>query len=194
MKRSELSAPVALFTALAVLCMPLAADAQTPPVCQTSGPQIDNRDGYFVNLEEGPVAPLALTANGGELWAVNIPDASVTVFGTAIPTSLTVLANVKVALGPVAIAARPATTPEEMWVVCQSSNSVVIVDRASRRVLDSIRLKSEPSGIVFNPTGTKAWISLSASNQVVEINAATRTVATNLVFGTPFPSATSTLV
>src|SRR5262249_49417695 len=90
-----------------VLWMPFAADAQTPPVCQTTGPQIDNRDGYFVNLEEGPVAPPAFTANGSELWAVNLPDASVTVFSTAVPTSLTALATVKVALGPVAIAAGP---------------------------------------------------------------------------------------
>ncbi|HZF08763.1 MAG TPA: hypothetical protein VFE33_08245 [Thermoanaerobaculia bacterium] len=194
MKRSGLSAPMALFTALAVLWMPLAAEAQTPPVCQTTGPRVDNRDGYFVNLEEGPVAPLALTAGGAELWAVNLPDASVTVFSTAVPTNLTVLANVKVALGPVAVASRPSAVPEEMWVVCQSSNSVVIVDRASRRVLDSIRLKSEPSGIVFNSTGSKAWISLSASNQIAEINTATRTVATNLDFGTPFPSPTSAVV
>ncbi len=195
MKRSRLRASVALCTALAILWVPLALDAQTTPlVCQTSGPQLDNRDGYLVNLEEGPVSPLALTADKSELWAVNIPDASVSVFGLITPTSLGLKATVKVALGPVAIAVRPAFTPEEIWVVCQSSNSVVIIDRASRRVVDSIRLKDEPSGIVFNASGTKAWISLSASNKIAEINATPRTVAINLDFSTPFPSATSPVV
>ncbi|HYU30587.1 MAG TPA: hypothetical protein VEW48_00360 [Thermoanaerobaculia bacterium] len=196
MWHSLLRAPVALLTAVVILWVPLSLEAQQPLVCQTTpATQTDNRDGYFVNLEEGPVVPLALLSDRKEVWAVNVSDASLTVFSAANPYSLVPRATIKVALGPVSVVVRPPLTgPGEVWVVCQSSNAVVIVDRASRRILDSIRLTQEPSGLVFNAAGTKAWVSLAASNQVVEIDATTRAVAATLPFSTPFPDPTSPLV
>ena len=198
MSRSRFRAPVALLTALSILWVPAALNAQVlpqPALCQTpDATQVDNRDGYLVHSEEGPVYPLALTADRRELWAVNIPDASVVVLSTVNPTSLTQKGVVKVGLGPVSVVPRPVASPEEIWVVCQSSNSVVIIDRAKRRVLDSIRLLHEPAGLVFDATGSKAWVSLATTNQVVEINAATRTVTATLDFSTPFPTAGSALV
>lgn len=150
----------------------------------------DDRDGYFVNLEEGPVRPVTLTADTREVWAVNLPDASVAVFSALNPLNLVKLGEVKVGLGPVAIVERPAVAGNgEMWVVCQSSNAVVIVDRTTRRILDSIRLPGEPVGLAFDPSGLHAWVTLSAADQVVEINAVTRKVANTLEFGAPFPGA-----
>lgn len=198
MSRPRFRAPVALLTALSVLWVPVALDALAlpqPATCQTPDAiQVDNRDGYFVHSEEGPVYPLALTADRRELWAVNIPDASVSVLSTVNPTSLTLKGIVKVGLGPVSVVPRPVASPEEIWVVCQSSNSVVIIDRAKRRVLDSIRLLHEPAGLVFDATGSKAWVSLATANKVVEINAATRAVTATLDFSTPFPTTGSPLV
>ncbi len=181
MRLPALQKHTSLALVLLVLAAPL-AQAQSPG-CVLPSPLFDNRDGYFVNFEEAPVHPLELVAGGSELWAVNIPDASVVIYNAANPASLVQVATVKVGLGPVAIRQRPGTN--EMWVVCQSSNSVFIVDRITRRVIDSIRLPHEPAGLVFDAAGSKAWVTLSASNQVAEVAAATRAVDAILEFATP---------
>jgi DNA-binding beta-propeller fold protein YncE len=187
---------VALVTALALLFAPIASSQDQN--CPTR-PPIDNRDGYFVNFEEAPVHPMELSADGSELWVVNIPDASVVVYDVAAPTQLVPEAVVKVGLGPVTVRLRPASEEEgheaEMWVVCQSSNAVFIIDPATKRVVETIRLVnplassgSEPAGLVFNAAGTKAWVTLSAIDQVLEIDTASRTVTKTLEFDTPFPA------
>ncbi len=143
-------------------------------------PFIDNRDGYLVNLEEGPVHPLEL--DGNELWAINLPDSRVTVFNTG---TFTLTHEIAVALGPVSIRHRPGTN--EMWIACQSSNTVVIVDTFRKRIVDAITVNHEPTDTHFTPDGSRAFVSLSASNQVAEIDSAARTVTSVREFATRFP-------
>jgi hypothetical protein len=190
--------PTALALAALTLVAPFggAGRAQTGSCPNPTAPEMDLRDGYFVNLEEGPVHPLELTADGRELWAVNIPDASVVVFDATVPTLLKQKALVKVGLGPVSVRRRPVASgpTKEMWVVCQSSNAVFILDAATKRLIDSIRLAHEPAGLVFDAAGARAWVTLGASNQVAEVNAATRTVTSTLDFATHFPDPTSAAI
>ncbi len=187
-------------TALALAALTLFAPAggvgrAQPGSCPNpTAPEMDLRDGYFVNLEEGPVHPLELSADGKELWAVNIPDASVVVFDATIPTQLKQKAVVKVGLGPVTVRRRPGDANSEMWVVCQSSNAVFVIDSVTKRLKDSIRLTHEPAGLVFDKTGARAWVTLGATNQVAEVNAATRTLTTTLEFATTFPDPTSAAI
>lgn len=183
---------VATLLALSMVASPTLA--QIVPVCPpTNGPGVDNRDGYLVLFEEQAVHPMEMSSNGTELWTLNVPDARVSVFDATNPTGPggpALLAEIGVGLGPVTIRRRPAQPlgNPEMWVVCQSSNSVFVIDETTRRVTASIRVTHEPADLVFDPTGATAWVSVGATNQVVEINAATRQVANTIEFESVLPT------
>lgn len=100
----------------------------------------------FVNFESGQVRPLALSADGQKLFAVNTPDNKLEIFSTV--AALTPIASVPVGLEPVAIAEDPNGF---VWVVNHLSDSVSVVDVASSppRVVQTLWVGDEPRDIVF---------------------------------------------
>ncbi len=105
----------------------------------------------FVTFESGQVRPLALSADGKRLYAVNTPDGRLEIF-TVTATSLIHTASVPVGMEPVAVAERDAS---EVWVVNHLSDSVSIVDvsAAQPRVTGTLLVGDEPRDIVFAGTG-----------------------------------------
>lgn len=193
---AALLAPVLLAWPPSPLAAQVATNPQQPvlePVCPLphDAPPVDNSDGYFVNLEEPPIHPMEMTADGKELWVVNIPDARVSAFDLADPQRPALVAEVAVCLGPVSVRERPAPAvtdpPAEIWVACHSSNAVFVVDRRTKLVIDAITVEHEPAGLVFNAAGSRAYVTAAASNQVHEIDAATRVVTSTLEFASPYP-------
>lgn len=185
---------VALFLVV-WLAGPMAVPAQ-PVLCGVApnlpNPPVENRDGYFVNLEEGPVRPLALGSDGNTLWALNLPDARAVVYDITTRFSPQPIGEVGVGLGPVAIVLRPAQgeEPREMWVACQSSNAVFVIDEATRRVKDSVRLKGEPTGLAFDAAGQFAYVTLAATNQIAKITASAPHSTNPITSGFEFQSET----
>ncbi|MFL6289599.1 MAG: hypothetical protein ACJ759_01765 [Thermoanaerobaculia bacterium] len=147
---------------------------------------MDNREGPLPLFEEAPIHPLEL--DGDELWAANIPGASVSVFGLADPLRPRLGAEIPVGLGPVTVRRRPGASGE-VWVVCQSSNSVFILDARNRRVVDTVRVAAEPSGLVFDPAGETAYVTLSATSRIARVEASTRRVLAPLEFASELPGA-----
>src|SRR5262245_17772992 len=90
-----------LASCVALLIVSLAA---LPLSAQTPGTR--NRDGRFVNLEEAPIHPMEFSSNGLQLWALNMPDARVSVFGIDPQLGLQLLQEIPVGLGPVTIRKR----------------------------------------------------------------------------------------
>ena len=99
-----------------------------------------------VNYETGQVRPLAISADGQRLFAVNTPDSRLEIF--AIGNSLTPLASVTVGLDPVAVAEDP---QGRVWVVNHLSDSVSVVDVTASppRVVQTLWVGDEPRDIVF---------------------------------------------
>jgi len=158
-------------------------------VAQTAG--TDNRDGSYVNFEEAPIHPVELVESEGELWVANVAAGTVSVF--SVP-GLALQDEIPVGMGPVTVRRRPDSG--EMWVACASSGALFVVDRATRQVIDSfmpgapvsgVEIPLEPAGLIFSPAGDKAYCTLSMADQIVEIDAATRTVARRIEFSTRFP-------
>lgn len=179
-------------------CTALAAGSgpDGEPPCHTPAepPPIDNREGWMVLFEEAPVHPMELVDGGRELWVANIPGASVAVFDASDPFRLRLAGEIPVGLGPVTVRRRPpppggGAGGREIWVVCQSSNSVFILDARTRRVVDTVRLAGEPSGLVFDAAGETAWVTLSATAEIARVEAASRRVLPPLAFATPLPGA-----
>jgi MYXO-CTERM domain-containing protein len=116
----------------------------------------------FIEFESGPVRPLALSPDGTHLFALDIPDGRLEIFNVAAG-GLTLAGEVQVGLEPVAVAAR---TDGEVWVVNHLSDSVSIVDVATRRVTRTLLVGDEPRDLVFAGTDrTHAFITTAHRGQ-----------------------------
>src|ERR1035441_1261586 len=124
-----------LFLALlGVLSSRMTTRAQAPPP-------------VFANFEEAQTNPVRLSADGTLLFAVNTPNASLSVFDVTTPASPSLLAQIPVGLGPVSVNPR---TDDEVWVVNQVSNSISVVSPVAGSwanggiVTNTISVKLEP--------------------------------------------------
>jgi YVTN family beta-propeller protein len=117
----------------------------------------------FVNFESGQVRPLALSAAGDRLYAVNTPDNRLEVFSVA-GGGLTHLESVPVGLEPVAVAVRNAG---EVWVVNHLSDSISIVDVAASpaRVVRTLLTCDEPRDILFAGAAGRAFVTTARRGQ-----------------------------
>jgi DNA-binding beta-propeller fold protein YncE len=115
-------------------------------------------------FESGQVRPLALSADGKRLYAVDTPDARLEIFAVGA-RSLTPLASVPVGLEPVAVAVRD---DGEVWVVNHLSDSISIVDVASTppRVRRTLLVGDEPRDLVFaGPARGRAFVTAAHRGQ-----------------------------
>ncbi len=130
----------------------------------------------YVNFEGKQTRPLCLSPDGTRLFAVNTPDARLSVFDVSHPLSPFLIAEIPVGVEPVSVNARD---NDEVWVVNEVSDSVSIVSVANRIVVDTLYVKDEPADVVF--AGGKAFVSKSRNNQIAVFDLANRTLLTNLV-------------
>ncbi len=133
----------------------------------------------FVNFESSQCRPIAVSADGQRLFALNTPDNRLAVFSLARPSAPVLLYEIPVGLEPVSVRPR---TPDEIWVVNWLSDSVSIVSLQRRMIVDTLYVKDEPYDVVF--TGKHAFISVAASRAVRVFDLQTRRqVASLSVFG-----------
>ena len=121
--------------------------AGTPPTGNIlPGPRPTVGPQPFVNFESGQVRPLALSADGSKLFAVNTPDNRLEIF--SVGASLTQIDSVPVGLEPIAVAEDPSG---RVWVVNHLSDSVSVVDVSASpaRVMQTLWAGDEPRDIVF---------------------------------------------
>ena len=118
----------------------------------------------FVTFETGPVRPLARSADGNRLYAVNLPDSQLEIFSIS-DVGLVKTGSVQVGLEPCAVAVAP---NGEVWVVNHLSDSVSIVDVGASppRVVQTLLVGDEPRDIVFAGSGgSHAFITTARRGQ-----------------------------
>ncbi|MBW2292659.1 MAG: hypothetical protein JRG94_10160, partial [Deltaproteobacteria bacterium] len=118
----------------------------------------------YVLFETGPVRPLALSADGAQLFAVNIPDNRLEIFDVT-EAGLIAVASVPVGLEPCSVAIAP---DGSVWVLNHMSDSVSIVDvnASPPQVIRTLLVGDEPRDIVFAGTGgTRAFITTAHRGQ-----------------------------
>ncbi len=126
--------------------------------------------GSFVNFETGQVRPLALSPDGGRLFAINTPDNRLEIFSPSA-SGLSHSGSIPVGLEPIAVAAR---NDGEVWVVNHLSDSVSIVDLTATppRVKRTLLTCDEPRDIVFaGPGGNRAFITTARRGQNCPVEA-----------------------
>src|SRR3954471_16476932 len=88
----------------------------------------------YVNFEGKQTSPIRLSANQTRLFAVNTPDARLSVFDVSHPDSPFLLHEIAVGVEPVSVAPR---TADEVWVVNEVSDSISVVSISARMVVDT---------------------------------------------------------
>jgi YVTN family beta-propeller protein len=131
-----------------------------------AGPR-ESRAEDFANFESAHVHPLALSADGRELYAVNTPDGRLAIFRVAEDGSLAFDTDLPVGVDPVSLAVRDG----RIWVVNHISDSISVVDAASRRIVDTLRVGDEPTDVVF--ANGRAFVSLAGGRDQVKVFDAT---------------------
>ncbi len=124
-------------------------------------PQSDNPYTLFESLQ---VRPLALSADGKTLYAVNTPDNRLEIFKVT-GQKLKLTASIEVGLEPVAVAIR---AEGEVWVVNHLSDSISIVKGCDEtaRVVRTLLVGDEPRDIVFAGTAhDRAFITTAHRGQ-----------------------------
>lgn len=116
----------------------------------------------YVNWESPHVAPLALSADGNQLYAVNTPDNRLEVFdlsgGEPRP-----LASIPVGLEPVSV--RPFSS-SVVWIVNHISDSISVVNLATLNVSDTIDVGDDPADVVFAGSPRRAFVTGTRENVV----------------------------
>src|SRR5579862_6930059 len=150
------------------LCVSLVSvTAQVPP-------------NQFVNFEGAQTNPVRISADGSRLFAVNTPNASVSVFDLTEPFSPRLMAEIPVGVEPVSVNINPNVPGnDEAWVVNQESNSISVVSVSKGIVTDTLYAKAEPSDLVFAGNGL-AFVSIARSNLVNVYNATTHALVKSI--------------
>jgi YVTN family beta-propeller protein len=130
----------------------------------------------YVNFESKQTSPVRLSADDTRLYAVNTPDARLSVFDVSQPSNPRLIAEIPAGLEPVSV--NPRTT-DEVWVVNEVSDSVSIISVSKRMVTDTIYVKDEPADVVF--AGGKAFVSAARRNLIAVFDATTHNLITNIV-------------
>src|SRR6185503_7607332 len=113
-------------------------------------------------------SPVRLSPDGSRLFAVNTPDARLSVFDLSQSSGPALIAEILVGIEPVSVNPR---TNDEVWVVNQVSDSISIVSVSRGIVTDTINVKDEPVDVVF--AGNKAFVTASRSNAICVFDATT---------------------
>src|SRR5215216_7006265 len=107
----------------------------------------------YVNFEGSQTSPVRLSPDGSRLFAVNTPDARLSVFDLSQSSGPALIAEIPVGIEPVSVNPR---TNDEVWVVNQVSDSISVVSVSQGIVTDTIYVKDEPADVVF--VSNKAFV------------------------------------
>ncbi|HEX5220648.1 MAG TPA: YncE family protein [Verrucomicrobiae bacterium] len=133
----------------------------------------------YVNFEGKQTRPICLSPDGTRLFAVNTPDARLSVFDVSHPLNPFLIAEIPVGIEPVSV---NALNNDEVWVVNEVSDSVSVVSVPNRLVVDTLYVKDEPADVVF--ADGKAFVSASRNNRVSVFDVTSRVLLTNIaLFG-----------
>ncbi|HKG21396.1 MAG TPA: hypothetical protein VKC34_05815, partial [Blastocatellia bacterium] len=88
---------------------------------KTASTQTATPPASYVNFEGSQTSPVRISQDGTRLFAVNTPDARLTVFDLLQAAGPSLIAEIPVGIEPVSVNAR---TNDEAWVVNQVSDSI----------------------------------------------------------------------
>ncbi len=108
-------------------------------------------------------------AEGNRVWVVNQDNDTASVFNAVTHAKI---AEIAVGAAPRSVAIAP---NGRIWVTNKQSSSISMIDPTSLAVVQTLPLPraSQPYGIVFDPTGSAAFVACAATGALLKLNPAT---------------------
>jgi YVTN family beta-propeller protein len=108
-------------------------------------------------------------AAGNRVWVVNQDNDTASVFNAATNAKI---AEVAVGVAPRSVAIAP---NGRIWVTNRTGASISIIDQTSLAVVQTVPLPraSQPYGIVFDPTGSAAFVACAATGALLKLDPVT---------------------
>jgi DNA-binding beta-propeller fold protein YncE len=137
-----------------------------------------------VTTRPTPVAPTAsspiiLDTARGRIWCVNPDHGSVSALALATKS---LLFEIRTGVNPQTLAL---AKDGSVWVANRGSGTVSILSGADGAVLKTLALPygSRPHGLVFNPAGTAAYVSLDGSGRLLRLDPISRALVGEVALG-----------
>lgn len=136
-----------------------------PPVLADPAVPRDNVEGGWINFETGPLHAIEVDPEWGLLYAGNQPGARFSVF---VPEPLDAASRPPFSwrIGPGVVNVRKRVGTFEVWLVDRVAGAVMVVDLLARTVVRTIRVGAEPHGLAFSPSGDRAWVTCTGTDEV----------------------------
>lgn len=114
------------------------------------------------------------------LWTVNPDNNTVTSFNTVLHTKITEIA---VGKHPRSVAKK--ISDGTIWVVNKDSATISIIDPDQQRVIQEVILPraSQPYGLIFSPADHFAYVTLQATNKLIQIDSNSKKITKTLNVG-----------
>ena len=129
-------------------------------------PSLSAQNLPYVNWENHPVHPLDKSPDGNILAVAHTADNRVQFYDVSGDRPRPI-GHVNAGVDPVSVRFR---NNNELWVVNHISDSISIIDVASRRVRATLLTRDEPYDVVFAGNPTRAFVSCSQANLVQVFN------------------------
>ena len=127
----------------------------------------------FVNFESPQAHSIVISQSGGQLFAVNTPGNSLTIFSIEEQSNPEMILEIPVGLEPVSVAER---SVGEVWVVNHLSDSVSVIDLKQGVVVETIQVGDRPGDIAFADDGRVAFVTSMTERSVYSIDTVKRDV------------------
>ncbi len=123
---------------------------------------VDPPDGVLARSS----SPLALRADGEQLFVVNTDSGSVSV----VDTTALVKSTERV------VCARPRTAAlsgdeERIWITCQGDNRLLALDTGTLEVSDELEIGYEPYGVLVDPASDRVFVTNQGADELVVVDA-----------------------
>ncbi|MCB9838636.1 MAG: hypothetical protein H6813_04790 [Phycisphaeraceae bacterium] len=154
--------------------------------------------GWYVNFESPPIDAIALSEDGGTLFAANTPNGTLVIVDVSGP-AMQRIGEVPTGLEPVSVAVQPGTGGRFVWVCNFVSDTVSVVDTQGLVVVDVVRVGDEPASVTFSDDGATAFVvtqgppvfdpgdEIRQTGGVVAIDTSSRQVVGKLLLGMNTP-------
>lgn len=122
---------------------------------------------------------LAYEAGADRIWVANPDQDSVSVIDAVTQTRL---AEIAVSAGPRTLAL---AADGRVWVACKEGAAIDVIDPIGLGIVEHLALQPgvAPFGLVFDPGGSTAWVTLEGSGEIVRIDGPVPVVGARVPIG-----------
>lgn len=170
------------WTTLPLMRLPALALLAATLLCPVAGAQVNDADlprdnirGRFLMHGVAPTKPIHFAADRPLFYIANQMGDRLTAIHVETQARLL---EVPTGSGLASIQARPGTP--ELWLVDRVTSSVTVFDTDAVQIVRTVRVGAEPHDLVFNATGTRAYVACSAVDRVDVIDASSYAVAQSI--------------